>query len=188
MSREYFISDEQTREDAMIGSARLRDAIYVMCGLAPLQPNIGPANAKLPPALTEHQIRFLGGHSKIAPVIKAVCARFGVSREQLLSSSRKAALVRPRQIAMYLAIERGASWNLAAREFGRDHTTVIHAHRTVIAKMDELRNDLASISSRLLSDPVLEMCDKESGTFPPKSDESVSDSRSTTSEPISAAA
>ena len=60
-----------------------------------------------------------------------VCAAFGVSLEQLISSSRATAVAWPRQVAMYLARElTDATLPTIGREFGgRSHTTVLHAHR-----------------------------------------------------------
>jgi len=60
-----------------------------------------------------------------------VCSAFDVSLEQLLSSSRAAAVTWPRQIAMYLAREMtDATLPAIGQAFGgRTHTTVLHAHR-----------------------------------------------------------
>jgi chromosomal replication initiator protein len=56
---------------------------------------------------------------------------FGITREDLLSHSRRPALAWPRQIAMYLAREHtGETLPAIARRFGgRNHTTVLHACR-----------------------------------------------------------
>jgi chromosomal replication initiator protein len=60
-----------------------------------------------------------------------VCADFGVSLEQLLSTSRATSVAWPRQVAMYLARElTDATLPAIGRAFGgRNHTTVLHAHR-----------------------------------------------------------
>jgi chromosomal replication initiator protein len=59
----------------------------------------------------------------------AVCETFSITREELLSSSRAARLVWPRQIAMYLAREStDLTFPDIGRRFGgRNHTTVMHA-------------------------------------------------------------
>ncbi len=64
---------------------------------------------------------------------------FGVSLEQLLSSSRGAAVAWPRQVAMYLARElTDQSLPAIGREFGgRNHTTVMHACRRTAARIAE---------------------------------------------------
>jgi chromosomal replication initiator protein len=60
-----------------------------------------------------------------------VCAAFGVSLDDLLSTSRAAGVTWPRQVAMYLARElTDATLPAIGRAFGgRNHTTVLHAHR-----------------------------------------------------------
>jgi chromosomal replication initiator protein len=59
------------------------------------------------------------------------CEHFGLTPEELLSSSRTAQIAWPRQVAMYLARElTGESLPSIGRHFGgRDHTTVLHAWR-----------------------------------------------------------
>jgi chromosomal replication initiator protein len=62
---------------------------------------------------------------------RLACEQFGVSAEELLSSSRAARIAWPRQVAMYLARElTSESLPAIGRHFGgRDHTTVLHACR-----------------------------------------------------------
>ena len=62
---------------------------------------------------------------------------FGITREELLSHSRRAALAWPRQVAMYLAREHtGETLPAIARRFGgRNHTTVLHACRRTAERM-----------------------------------------------------
>jgi chromosomal replication initiator protein len=73
------------------------------------------------------------GASRPAPSIEeiqdAVCETFAITREELLSASRAARLVWPRQVAMYLARESTAlTFPDIGRSFGgRNHTTVMHA-------------------------------------------------------------
>jgi chromosomal replication initiator protein len=76
-----------------------------------------------------------------APTIEAiqdaVCDAFAISHEELLSPSRAARLVWPRQLAMYLAREQ-TQLTLPAigRHFGgRNHTTVMHAVRRTADKV-----------------------------------------------------
>jgi chromosomal replication initiator protein len=85
------------------------------------------AGASLPPAQTEAP--------SIAAIQDAVCSELGVSRASMLSATRTAAVSKARQIAMYLARE-VTDLSLAdiAREFGRDHTTILHATRAVSAR------------------------------------------------------
>jgi chromosomal replication initiator protein len=73
--------------------------------------------------------------SRPAPSVEAiqdaVCDAFAISRDELLSSSRTARVVWPRQVAMYLAREStDLTFPDIARSFGgRNHTTVMHAVR-----------------------------------------------------------
>jgi chromosomal replication initiator protein len=65
----------------------------------------------------------------VARVQELVCEMFGLTREELVSSSRVARLTWPRQLAMYLARENtDATLPAIGRSFGgRNHTTVMHA-------------------------------------------------------------
>jgi chromosomal replication initiator protein len=73
----------------------------------------------------------------VADIQDAACQHFGLSREELLSSSRTARVAWPRQVAMYLARElTGESLPTIGRSFGgRDHTTVLHAWRRTTARI-----------------------------------------------------
>jgi len=94
----------------------------------------------------------------LAEIQSAACRHFGLSPEELLSSSRTARVAWPRQVAMYLARElTDESLPAIGRHFGRrDHTTVIHAVRRAEHKIgtdsasrkavDDLRSALQSTS------------------------------------------
>jgi chromosomal replication initiator protein len=73
----------------------------------------------------------------VGAIQEAVCSVLGVSRQDLLSPSRTARVSRARHVAMYLARDL-TSLSLAqiAREFDRDHTTVLHAVRIVSSRLD----------------------------------------------------
>ena len=70
---------------------------------------------------------------KIEDIQKLVATRFNVSRADILSSRRTAAVVKPRQIAMYLAkiLTLRSLPEIGRRFGGRDHTTVLHAVRKI---------------------------------------------------------
>jgi len=71
----------------------------------------------------------------VASIQEAVCSVLGVSRPSMLSTSRAAPVAKARQIAMYLARElTDLSLAQIAREFDRDHTTILHATRAVSAR------------------------------------------------------
>ncbi len=59
--------------------------------------------------------------------------QYNVSRSDLLSSRRTANVVRPRQVAMYLAktLTLRSLPEIGRRFGGRDHTTVLHAVRKI---------------------------------------------------------
>jgi chromosomal replication initiator protein len=77
------------------------------------------------------------GRRSIGDIQAAACECFGVSSEELLSSSRTARVAWPRQLAMYLARElTGESLPAIGRGFGgRDHTTVLHAWRRTSVRL-----------------------------------------------------
>jgi chromosomal replication initiator protein len=68
---------------------------------------------------------------------EAVCSVCGVSRQDLLSPKRNSRISHTRQLAMYLTRQE-TSLSLAqiAREFNRDHSTVLHAIRTVATRLE----------------------------------------------------
>jgi chromosomal replication initiator protein len=67
----------------------------------------------------------------------AVCAVNGLSKQELLSKQRSPRIARSRQLAMYMARElTGLSLAEIARGFDRDHTTVLHAIRSVKARLE----------------------------------------------------
>src|ERR1700726_3369948 len=72
---------------------------------------------------------------KIEDIQRVVARQYNVSRSDLRSSRRTANVVRPRQVAMYLAqVLTLRSLPAIGRRFGgRDHTTVLHAVRKIEA-------------------------------------------------------
>ena len=81
-------------------------------------------------------------HPSIRDIQKAVCKHYDVKMVDLLSPRRTADIVKPRQVAMYLAKELTPHSlpQLGRRFGGRDHTTVLHAVRKIPA---DSRADLA---------------------------------------------
>ena len=70
----------------------------------------------------------------MAKVQRSVCDYFNISREELVSKSRKRQIVQARQIAMYLSRNLISNCSLATigQEIGgKDHATVLHACTTV---------------------------------------------------------
>lgn len=78
---------------------------------------------------------------KIEDIQKLVATRYNVSRADILSERRTAAVVKPRQIAMYLskALTPRSLPEIGRRFGGRDHTTVLHAVRKIEKAITEDR-------------------------------------------------
>jgi chromosomal replication initiator protein len=73
----------------------------------------------------------------VREIQEQTCAAFGVTMDDLLSSSRAQPVAWPRQVAMYLARElTDQTLPAIGRAFGnRDHTTVMHACRRTAERM-----------------------------------------------------
>jgi chromosomal replication initiator protein len=103
-----------------------------------------PAPSSLPPRA-----------ASLEAIQEASAAAFDLSRERLLARDRSPKVAMARQIAMYLARElTDVSLPEIGRGFGRDHSTVVHAHKRIAADIaaggpaartvDMLRERLAS--------------------------------------------
>ena len=80
---------------------------------------------------------------------------FNVSLNDMLSQRRSRPLARPRQIAMYLAKKMTSRSlpEIGRRFANRDHTTVIHAVKTInrlSQQDDEMKKNISQIKSLLL--------------------------------------
>jgi chromosomal replication initiator protein len=84
---------------------------------------------------------------KIEEIQRIVARQYNVSRADLLSSRRTANVVRPRQVAMYLAkqLTLRSLPEIGRRFGGRDHTTVLHAVR----KIENLVNNDSSLAEEI---------------------------------------
>jgi chromosomal replication initiator protein len=94
---------------------------------------------------------------KIEDIQRIVARQYNVSRADLLSSRRTANVVRPRQIAMYLAkaLTLRSLPEIGRRFGGRDHTTVLHAVRKIetLAGNDAALAEEIELLKRLLQEP-----------------------------------
>jgi len=93
---------------------------------------------------------------RIEDIQKVVASHFNVSKHDLLSARRTRAIVRPRQIAMYLAktMTPRSFPEIGKRFGGRDHTTVLHAVRKVeeLAAADAALAQEIELLRRLIQD------------------------------------
>jgi chromosomal replication initiator protein len=96
-----------------------------------------------------------GGEPEItaAAIIAQTAAYSGLSIDDLCGQSRSRALVTARQIAMYLCRElTDLSLPKIGQQFGRDHTTVMHAERKIRQQMAERRsvyNQVTELTNRI---------------------------------------
>jgi len=81
-------------------------------------------------------------------IIKIVADFYDLKEKEILSSSRKREIVKPRQIAMYLIRqELKSSYPFIGRKFGgKDHTTAIHAYEKIAKEITKSRNVAEEIS------------------------------------------
>ena len=91
---------------------------------------------------------------KIEDIQKRVAIHYNISRADLLSSRRTAAVVMPRQIAMFLAksLTLRSLPEIGRRFGGRDHTTVLHAVRKIDRLCDAnpaLKDELEALKRNL---------------------------------------
>ncbi len=92
----------------------------------------------------------------VKKIIQAVADFYDLKEKEILSSSRKKEVVRPRQVAMYLLREElKSSFPFIGRRCGgKDHTTAIHAYGKVIKeleKSEQLGEELILIKQRIFS-------------------------------------
>ncbi len=97
-------------------------------------------------------------HASVADIKLAACEHFGLTGDELVSTTRASRIAWPRQVAMYIARElTDESLPALGRQFGgRDHTTVLHAWRRTaerIARDDHARDTVHSLLARLGGTP-----------------------------------
>jgi chromosomal replication initiator protein len=101
------------------------------------------------PELARHVLASLypetaAPRSSLEAIQDAAAAEFGITREALLAHDRRPTLTLARQLAMYLARELTSESlpAIGARFGGRNHSTVLHAHRKIEA---DLQRDQAVV-------------------------------------------
>lgn len=123
--------------------APLPDDLVDALGAAPVTPQDFRAG-RLPVELVDSLVPapsvpadFAARVPSMSAIIAAVAGHYGIARIDLLSHRRTREVVRPRQLAMWLAATlTPASLPAIGRRFGgRDHTTVLHARRATAARI-----------------------------------------------------
>ncbi|MFO0873511.1 MAG: chromosomal replication initiator protein DnaA [Phycisphaerales bacterium] len=92
----------------------------------------------------------------IHDILELVSGYFNVRLADLTGRQRPRSIVIPRQVVMYLAKKHThlSFADIGGYIGGRDHTTVLHGHRTVASRLandPELARDIGRIESRLLT-------------------------------------
>ena len=104
------------------------------------------------------QIRETKPQPSIEDIIRVVSAYFDVKRVDLLGKRRHQSISLPRQICMFLARShtRLSLEEIGAQFGGRDHSTVIHAVKSITAKQsqdDGFATMLSTLESQALDEP-----------------------------------
>ncbi len=92
---------------------------------------------------------------RLSDILEAVCAHLGVRLQDLLGRRRTRSISQARQIAMYLArrLTPLSLEEIGMHFGGRDHSTVLHAHRAIELSRStdrELTTILTQLTNRLL--------------------------------------
>ena len=90
----------------------------------------------------------------IEDIQRVVARQYDVSRSDMLSARRTANVVRPRQIAMYLAktLTLRSLPEIGRKFGGRDHTTVLHAVRKIedlVGRDSMIADEIESLKRQL---------------------------------------
>lgn len=98
------------------------------------------------------------GRVTVQLVQKVVARHYNMSVQQLLERTRRHAIARPRQVAMYLACTatQASLPDIGARFGGFDHTTVMYARDRIAALIEtdaELKSDVQKLT-RLIKNPT----------------------------------
>lgn len=91
---------------------------------------------------------------KVEVIKRAVCRQFNIPLKSIESATRKANVVRPRQIAMYLVRKHSnhSYAEIGRRLGGRDHTTILYAFNKIghlRSTSPELDADLSALEAQI---------------------------------------
>jgi chromosomal replication initiator protein len=118
-------------------SVRTLEGALVRTGIAASLNNTCPTIASLRSDLADLMNLKPSTGLSIADIKQRVANEFGIRVEDLDSRRRLASLAHPRQVAMFLARKHtSSSLQDIGAAFGRDHSTVLHALRSVETKLE----------------------------------------------------
>jgi chromosomal replication initiator protein len=118
-------------------SVRTLEGALVRTGIAASLNNTCPTIASLRSDLADLMNLKPSTGVSIADIKQRVANEFGIRVEDLDSRRRLASLAHPRQVAMFLARKHtSSSLQDIGAAFGRDHSTVLHALRSVETKLE----------------------------------------------------
>lgn len=123
------------------GVNELETAVRRCAHLAPRGTVVGAAMVRTVLSDLLRQAQNAPVRGDVDTILRAVCAEFGVTKDDLLSKKREATISQARQITMYLLREdAGLTVARIGRELERDHSTVLHGCgriETAIADSDD---------------------------------------------------
>ena len=101
-----------------------------------------------------HLVEIQDRQITLANIQRTVASYFDLDMSEILGKSRKANIVKPRQLAMYIARElTDHSLPEIGREFLRDHSTVMHAYDKISGELEtniRLKRDFDALKASLL--------------------------------------
>jgi len=106
--------------------ARLSPEVFHCLYMFGLQPH-----RRLLPQPSRLMQRGIGTKAMMRYIVKAVALDYRLTRDELLMPRRHKVFVQPRQHAMHLCYQVVPSFPLVGHYFKRDHTTIMHARRTI---------------------------------------------------------
>jgi len=117
-----------------------------------------PINISTTRAVLKDLLKISDKPISMTEIQYAVCGHYQIGLTDLKSTRRERKIARPRQLAMYLAkVLTPLSLPDIGKAFGRDHTTVMHAVRTMedlICRDKNLAQDADILTRRLKGEPV----------------------------------
>lgn len=118
--------------------------------------NNQPLDLEMAKTLLMNLISTPGKVVSVKKIIQVVADFYDLKEKEILSSSRKKEIVKPRQIAMFLLREElKNSFPFIGRRFGgKDHTTAIHSYGKVLKELkknEQLKEELELIKQRIFS-------------------------------------